>query len=150
LRQSIITQVIGENLKQNIRNPAQRQIVASIAAATVDPTLADLVSPEALTDFLGSGWPSALPDRPAGIPAGISVVNSANLGFAWRTYMNADFGIRRLETEVPEFLPHNRRFGLEFRLINWRWRLVRIKLPEDVRLHLAELVASRRRGKRLP
>jgi hypothetical protein len=140
VRQSIIFQVLDDHLKQRVRNPIQRSIVAGVAGAVVDPLVADIVSPEALVDFLNGGWPSALPDR----PSGISVVNRGNLGSAWRTYMNANFGIRRLEIEVPESLPQNRRFGLEFRLISWSWKLVSIKLPDEQRKHLAELVAKRR------
>jgi hypothetical protein len=146
VRRSIITQIIDTHLKQKIRSPLQRGIVVGVATAVVDPVFADLVSPDALTDFLHGGWPTAIPDRPASIPSGTSVVNSANLGSAWRTYMNADFGIRDLKIDVPASLPTDRRFGLEFRLINWRWRLVSIQLPEELRVRLAELVTKRRAG----
>ena len=147
VRHSIIVQLLDTHLKTRVPNAVLRGLVADVAGAVVDPAVADLVTPEAMTDFLRVGWPTnAIPDRPTGVPSDISVVTSGDLGSAWRTYLRANFGISRLEIELPEALPPDRRFSLEFRLTGWRWRLVNIRFPEYLRVELAGVIANRSRG----
>ena len=50
----------------------------------------------------------------------------------------AEYGIRRFEIEVPPSLARERRFVLEFRLIQWRWQLTGVRMPEHLRVRLAE------------
>jgi hypothetical protein len=43
-------------------------------------------------------------------------------------------------------LPQQQRFGLTFRLLQWRWRLVGVTLPENIQNLLAdELVKAMRK-----
>ncbi len=39
---------------------------------------------------------------------------------------------------MPPSLPRERRFVLEFRLIQWRWQLTGVRMPEHLTVRLAE------------
>ena len=141
VRKSLIEQVLDAYLKLTGKtaSPLLRGVVVAAAEPIVDPIIARMIAPEALTDLLHSGWPGGvLPDRPAGIGG----LTSANLGSVWQIYSSAQYGLRRFEISVPPSLPRARQFELEFRLIAWRWRLAGVRLPEDVRVKLAETLVK--------
>jgi hypothetical protein len=52
----------------------------------------------------------------------------------------------RFEVAAPAALPPQQRFQLTFRLLQWRWRLVAVTLPENIQNLLAdELIKATRR-----
>jgi hypothetical protein len=137
VRRSLTDQVVETYLKLTGKtaSPLLRGALASAAGSIADPIVSRIVAPGALADFLRDGWPTAvLPDRPPGT-AGLS---SASLGSAWDVFTTAEYGIRRFEIELPPSLPRERRFVLEFRLIQWRWQLAGVQMPEHLRTRLAE------------
>jgi len=136
VRQSITDQVVDAYLKLTGKTASPLIRGALIGAGSVaDPVVGRIVAPEAFTDFLRNGWPTVvLPDRPPGT-VGLS---SATLGNAWDVFAATEYGIRRFEIELPPSLPRERRFALEFRIIQWRWQLVGVRLPEHLRVRLAE------------
>ena len=70
-------------------------------------------------------------------------LTKANLGSAWQIYSESRYGIRRFELELPPSAARDRRFGIELRLISWRWRLVSVRLPEQLRIQLAQMLIKR-------
>ena len=137
VRQSIAEQVVDTYLKLTGKtaSPLLRGAAMSAAGSIADPIVGRIVAPDALAEFLRDGWPTAvLPDRPPGT-AGLS---AANLGNAWQIFAAAQYGIRRFEIELPPSLPRDRRFVLEFRLIKWRWQLAGVRMPDHLRVRLAE------------
>jgi len=57
--------------------------------------------------------------------------------------MAAEYGIGRYEVTVPVGAPPERAFMLQFRLAQWRWQLAAVRVPEPIRLLLAdELIKS--------
>jgi hypothetical protein len=145
VRRSVTEQVVDTYLKLTGKtaSPLLRGAVASAADSFVEPVVGKIVSPDALMAFLRTGWPeAALPDRPPGT-AGLS---SPDLGNAWQIFVAAEYGIRRFEIELPPSLPRDRRFVFEFRLKQWRWRLADLRMPEHIRVRLAEaLVKAQKR-----
>jgi Protein of unknown function (DUF2939) len=140
VRQSITDQVVDTYLKLTGKSasPLLRGALTG-AGSLADPIVGKIAAPDAFADFLRSGWPNAvLPDRPPGT-AGLS---TASLGSAWHIFAAAEYGIRRFEIELPPSLPRERRVGLEFRLINWRWQLAGVRLPEHLRVRLAEALIN--------
>ncbi|MPZ39754.1 MAG: DUF2939 domain-containing protein [Rhizobiales bacterium] len=137
VRRSITDQVVDTYLKLTGKtvSPLLRGAVASAAGSIADPIVSRIVAPGALAEFLRDGWPNAvLPERPPG-SAGLS---PASLGNAWDVFAAAEYGIRRFEIELPPSLPRDRRFVLEFRLIQWRWQLATVQMPDHMRVRLAE------------
>ena len=68
------------------------------------------------------------------------------MGTIWQIFGNSEYGFGRFEVTGPAALPAQQRFRLTFRLLQWRWRLVGVTLPENIQNLLAdELVKAARR-----
>jgi hypothetical protein len=123
-----------ERLTGKTVSPLLRNVLG-VGGSIVEPVVGKLVTPEALTDFLRSGWPNAVvADRPAGT-VGLS---TSNLGTVWQLFGASDYGIRRFEIAVPLAFTPDRRFRFEFQLTQWRWRLVGVRIPQYLQVILVE------------
>jgi Protein of unknown function (DUF2939) len=113
---------------------------ASAGLAVANPIVQKLISPEALSQLLTVGWPvTAAPDTP---PPGTLGITTNTIGTFWQIFGNAQYGFGRFEVDGPAVLPAHQRFRLEFRLLQWRWRLVRVILPENIQNVLADELAK--------
>jgi hypothetical protein len=110
-------------------------LVHGAVAALADPIVYKLTSPEALTELLRIGWPRAIVPEP---PSGAAGISLASLGTAWQLFAAAEYGIGRYEVSLPVAAPPERAFVLQFRLARWRWQLAAVRLPEPIRLLLAD------------
>jgi hypothetical protein len=54
----------------------------------------------------------------------------------------SEYGLGRFNVSLPQSLSPAQRFGLEFRLLQWRWRLTGLILPESIRNVLADELAK--------
>jgi hypothetical protein len=137
VRQSLTEQVVDAYLKLTGKSlsPLLRGAVTG-AGSFADPIVGRIVAPPGrMVEFLRDGWPSTvLPER----PAGVSGLSTAAIGSAWDIFASGEYGIRRFEIEVPPSLPRERRFVLEFRLLQWRWQLTGVRMPEHLTVRLAE------------
>jgi hypothetical protein len=140
VRSSLSDQVIDTYLQLTgkVRSPLLRGAIAQSAGSIIDPILGNMFSPDALVELLRTGYPASATTGPP--PAGVSGLTPASLGTAWQIYSSARYGIRRFEIGLPHSQPRDRRIELEFRIINWRWRLVDVRLPQHLRVQLAEMV----------
>jgi hypothetical protein len=141
VRISLTNQVVAAYVRRTgIQIGPLRQNIA--AAAIADPVVKRLVSAEALTELLAVGWPiTVLPDAP---PGTIGVTRST-IGTIWQIFENSEYGFGRFEVAGPSALPPQQRFLLTFRLLQWRWQLVGVILPENIENLLAdELVKALR------
>jgi hypothetical protein len=144
VRRSITDQVVDTYLKLTGKtvSPLLRGAVAGAADSIAEPIVGRIVAPDALAEFLREGWPVAvLPER----PPGMSGLSGANLGNAWQVFAAAEYGIGEFEIELAPSLPRDRRVVLEFRIIQWRWQLVGVRMPEPLRVRLAELLIKLRK-----
>ena len=113
---------------------------ASAGLAIADPIVQKLISPEALSQLLAVGWPvTAVPDVP---PQGTVGITTNTIGTFWQIFENAEYGFGRFEVAGPAVLPAHQRFHLEFRLLQWHWRLVGVTLPENIQNLLADELAK--------
>ena len=113
---------------------------ASAGLAIADPIVQKLISPEALSQLLAVGWPvTAVPDVP---PQGTVGITTNTIGTFWQSFENAEYGFGRFEVAGPAVLPAHQRFRLEFRLLQWHWRLVGVTLPENILNLLADELAK--------
>jgi Protein of unknown function (DUF2939) len=113
---------------------------ASAGLAVADPVVQKLISPEALSQFLTVGWPvTVVPDAPPPDTVGIT---TNTIGTFWQIFGNAEYGFGRFEVAGPAVLPAHQRFRLQFRLLQWRWRLVSVILPENIQNLLADELAK--------
>jgi Protein of unknown function (DUF2939) len=137
MRASLSNQIAETYLELTGRHvsPLVRGLASPAAAAVADPIIGRIASPEALTDFLRTGWPKAIV---AQRPPGATGLSTGNLGTAWRIFYNANYGIRRFEIAVPTTIPAEHQFGFRFRLVNWQWMLSSVRLPKNIRILLAK------------
>jgi len=112
-------------------------LVHGAVGALADPIVYKLISPEAFTDLLRIGWPRAVVPEP---PSNTSGITLAGLGTAWQLFAAAEYGIGRYEVTVPVAAPPERAFMLQFRLAQWRWQLAALRVPEPIRVLLADEV----------
>ena len=133
VRTSLIEQITAAYLQRT--GARSGPLVHGAVGALADPIVYKLISPEALTELLRIGWPRAVLAEPPSDTTGISL---AALGTAWQLFAAAEYGIGRYEVSLPVSAPPERAFVLQFRLAQWRWQLAGVRMPEQIRLLLAD------------
>jgi len=113
--------------------PLRRNIAA---AAIANPVVEKLISREALSQLLTIGWPVTV--VPNGPPLGTTGITTSTIGTIWQIFANSEYGIGRFEVSAPAVLPPLQRFRLTFRLLQWRWQLVGVILPETIKNLLSD------------
>jgi len=139
VRISLINQVVGAYVRRTgiEIGPLRRNIAA---AAIANPVVEKLISSEALSQLLTVGWPvTVVPDAP---PPGTVGITTNTIGTIWQIFGNSEYGFGRFEVAGPAALPQQHRFHLEFRLLQWHWRLVGVTLPENIQNLLADELAK--------
>src|SRR5215468_847224 len=128
VRISLTNQVVDAYIRRTgvEIGPLRRNIAA---AAIANPVVEKLMSREALTQLLNIGWPvTVMPDPP---PDTIGITTDT-IGTVWQIFANSEYGFGRFEVAAPAALPRQQRFRLQFRLLQWRWRLVGIIVPARI------------------
>jgi hypothetical protein len=139
VRVSLTNQVAAAYLRRTRINISP--LVQSMAGALgiADPIVKKLISPEALSELLGVGWPVTVVPGP---PPGTVWITESTIGTIWQIFGNSEYGLARFEVTAPSALPQQQRFRLTFRLLQWRWRLVAIILPENIQNLLGDELAK--------
>jgi hypothetical protein len=118
------------------------QSMAAAGLGIADPVVKKQISPEALSELLAVGWPVILVPDP---PPGTVGITRSTIGTIWQIFRNSEYGIGRFEVSAPAALPPPQRFRLTFRLLQWRWRLFGVGLPENIQNLLGdELIKATR------
>ena len=136
VRRSLSSQLIAAYMRRtgNKVSPLA-QSMAATALGIADPVLNKLVSPEALSELLSVGWPVTVVPSP---PPGTVGISMNTIGTVWQIFGNSEYGFGRFEVSAPSALPQPQRFVLTFRLLQWRWQLADISLPETIQNVLAD------------
>jgi hypothetical protein len=111
------------------------QSMAVTAVGIADPVVNKLISPEALSDFLTAGWPVAVVPT---APSGTVGISNKTIGTIWQVFGNSEYGFGRFQVSAPAAVAPRQRFGLTFRLLQWRWKLSSVDLPESIQDLLAD------------
>jgi hypothetical protein len=138
VRISLTDQIVAAYLRRTgIQISPLARSMAGAALSIADPVVKKLISPEALSELLAVGWPVAVVPDP--LPGTIGITRGT-MGTIWQVFANSEYGLGRFEVAAPAALPPQQRFGLTFRLLQWRWRLVAVTLPENIQNLLADEV----------
>ncbi len=139
LRASINRQVLNAYLRltgKEARLGPFGDLAVGAAASAIDPLAADMASAERLIGFFDQGWPrEVMPNAPSGR---IELLPAGSLGKLWDLYANSEYSFGEFFVVVPSAVPASQRFRLQLRLIQWRWKLVDVQLPEELRARLAQ------------
>src|SRR4029450_13483939 len=141
---SLTNQVVAAYVRRTgIQISPLARSMAAAALGIADPIVNKLISPEALSELLAVGWPvPVLPDPP---PGTIGITRST-MGTIWQVFGNSEYGFGRVEGGAAAGFAAQQRFRLTCRLLQWRWRLVAVTLPENIQNLLAdELIKAMRK-----
>ncbi len=133
LKRSFTKQIAQEYLKLTGKrlplNALARRFVVSVA----DPVVARLMTVRALLDLLGKGK--------AGDNASVSVERapfaSGSLSNFWQVWLDSDYLGRDFYVYLPPKKSREEQFRVHLRLKDWRWQMVGLDLPDDLKEHLA-------------
>jgi hypothetical protein len=132
LRQSLTAQIVVTYLRltgKEARLGQFRDLAVAATSSIADPIVAQLISAQALTDLLASGWPSTvLPEK---LPA-LRGLSTGSVGSVWQILANSDHGLRTFSLAVPANVAPEFQFKLRFRLSGLTWRLYDIRLPQGL------------------
>jgi len=140
VRVSLTQQVVAAYVRRtriNISPFAQSMAAGTLGIA--NPIVQKLISPEALSELIGIGWPVTVGSDP---PPGTVGITERTIGTIWQIFKNSEYGFARFEVSAPSVLPQQQRFRLTFRLLQWRWRLVAVTLPENIQNLLGDELAK--------
>jgi hypothetical protein len=149
VRRSLADQVVAAYVRRSgVQVNPLVQGIAGSAFAIADPIVAKVISPEALSEFLTTGWPvTVLSD----VPQDAVGISRKTLGNAWQIFAASEYGLARFNVSLPRELSRPQRFGLEFKLLQWRWRLTGLIMPESIQNVLAdELIKTMKMPARRP
>jgi hypothetical protein len=140
VRVSLTNQVMAAYVRRTRINISPfAQSVAAGALGIANPIVHKLISPEALSELFGMGWPVTVNSDP---PPGTVGITERTIGTIWQIFKNSEYGFARFEVAAPSVLPPQQRFRLTFRLLQWRWRLVAVTLPENIQNLLGDELAK--------
>ena len=140
VRVSLTNQVMAAYVRRTrINISPSAQSVAASALGIANPIVHKLISPEALSELFGMGWPVTVNSDP---PPGTVGITERTIGTVWQIFRNSEYGFARFEVAAPAVLPPQQRFRLTFRLLQWRWRLVAVTLPETIQNLLGDELAK--------
>ena len=137
LRRSFTKQIVEEYFELTGAKPPLRALGKRLAVSVADPVVARLMTVRVLLDLLGKG--------DAGESAKVSIerapFTSGALKDFWQVWLDSDYLGRNFYVHLPPNKSREEQFRVNLRLTSWRWRVVALELPADLREHLArELV----------
>ena len=140
VRASLTQQVVAAYVRRTRINISPfAQSMAAGALGIANPIVQKLISPEALSELLAIGWPVTVGSDP---PPGTVGITERTIGTIWQIFKNSEYGFARFGVAAPSVLPQQQRFRLTFRLLQWRWRLVAVTLPENIQNLLGDELAK--------
>jgi hypothetical protein len=132
LRRSLTKQLVATYLKLTGKKLPLNAFVRRFAVSVADPVVARLMTVRALLDLLGKGEAG----ENAKVPIYRAPVTPASFKSVWRLWLNSDYLGRDFYVYLPPEGSRSDRFKLHLQLMRWRWRVVGIDLPEDLKEQL--------------
>jgi DUF2939 family protein len=137
LRRSLTKQVVQEYLKLTGKKLPLHAIGKRVVVSMADPVVARLMTVRALLDLLGKG--------DAGVNAKMPVerapFTSASFNSLWQIWLSSEYSGRSFYVYLPPKKTRSEQFIVHLHLRGWRWRIVGVDLPDDLKEQLArELV----------
>ena len=137
LRRSLTKQVVQEYLKLTGKKLPLHAIGKRVVVSMADPVVARLMTVRALLDLLGKG--------DAGVKAKMPVerapFTSASFNSLWQIWLSSEYSGRSFYVYLPPKRTRSEQFIVHLHLRGWRWRIVGVDLPDDLKEQLArELV----------
>jgi Protein of unknown function (DUF2939) len=134
LRRSLTRQIVEEYLKLTGKKFPLHAMGKRLAVSVADPVVARLMTVRALLDLFGKGDAG----QKAKLPIERAPFTSSSFESLWRLWLNCDYRGRSFYVYLPPKKSRAEQFRVQLRLIDWRWRIAGLDLPEDLKEHLAK------------
>ena len=142
VHRSLAEQILDAYNRATGAKLSRNSLVAALAASIADPLVNKITSPEVFSELLRNGTIEITPDQPVETHG----LSSAALGNAWQVFLNSERGFDRYWVWFPANRLAAQRFRMEWRLARWKWRVVAVKLPDELLGRLVQELVKERGG----
>jgi hypothetical protein len=143
LGRSLAPQIVWAYLKKtgrlNVLGRTVSSFVAGASASLADPIMGELLTPEALLSLLSSAQVNSGNLR---IQSAVVPLPKGDMGSFWSVFQNAEYGFGKLNVRLP-LSAASEQYRIRLELLQWKWKLVAMDLPQNVRDQLADELIRR-------
>ncbi len=143
VRQSLAEQIIRNYLRITGRESRLGPLSAlapAVGASIVDPWVAQIVNPENLVELLRGG---TIQSDLGAVSFDVGNLPNLSLNTAWNAWLSSEYGLGRFAIGWPLDATATEQFRLRMQLLDWRWKLTGIDLPDQLRDHFARELAKK-------
>jgi Protein of unknown function (DUF2939) len=141
LGQSLAEQIVTEYGSLTGKEGRGGGIPRGIALMLAEPVIAKYLNPESLMKILVES--DTVKDSKISLQAPFSNSSWRN---AWDVWWNSQHAIKNFYIYLPPDKTRADQFGLRLSLRDWQWKLTSIKLPDALRIRLAEEIIRREKA----
>ena len=140
IRGHLAGQIIAAYLRVTGRDKKLGPLVQAVGASIIDSWLAQIVTPEKLGELLRGGTVSS---ELGPLSFNIGEIPRLSLSTAWTAWLASEYGLGRFMIGLPAEVEPTEQFRLRMQLLQWRWKLTGIDLPERLRKQVARELAKK-------
>jgi hypothetical protein len=145
LGRSLAPQIVWTYLKKTGRvtvlGRTVSSLVAGASASLADPITGELLTPEALLSLLHTARVNVGKLR---IQSKMAPFSDGGMGSLWNVFQNAEYGMGNFYVNLPASASTTAdQYRIHLELLQWKWKLVAIDLPQSVRDQLADELIRR-------
>lgn len=137
LGRSLAPQIVWAYLEKTGRVKVLGRTVSSLVAGAsgslADPIVGELLTPEALLSLLNSAQVNIGSLR---IENALVPLPNGDMGSLWTVFQNAEYGIGKVNVRLPPSGATDQ-YRIHLELLQWKWKLVALDLPQNVSDQLA-------------
>jgi hypothetical protein len=102
--------------------------------------VSEIINPENLAQLLRGGTVSS---ELGPVSFRFGNLPSSSLNLAWSAWLSSEYGLGRFSIWLPPGAAETDQFRRRMQLLQWRWKLTGIDLPEKLRDQIAEELAKK-------
>ena len=143
LRRSLAQQIIFAYLRVTGRESklgALAPIASNVGASIVDPLVSQIINPENLIELLRGG---TIESELGATSFNIGIFPHFSLSDAWDVWLGSEYGMARVSIGSPANAEAVEQFRLRMQLLQWRWKIIGLDLPQKLRDQLAQELAKK-------
>jgi Protein of unknown function (DUF2939) len=144
LRRSFTEQIIGAYLRVTGRANKLGGFGSALASAAggsiADPWVAEIINPENLIELLRGRTVST---ELGATSFNVGELPNLSFGTALSAWLNTEYWLGRFSIGLPVDAPQTGQFRLRLQLLDWRWKLTGIELPQKLSDQLAQELAKK-------
>jgi hypothetical protein len=143
LRSSLAQQIITAYLRVTGRESklgAFAPIASTVGASIVDPWVSQIINPENLIELLRGG---TIESELGATSFKIGMFPLFSLSDAWDVWLGSEYGLGRVSIGLPANAEAVEQFRLRMQLLQWRWKITGLDLPQKLRDQLARELAKK-------